>query len=40
MTTTREAKVGVHETPSDREVVTIRTFDAPRELLRTANGRS
>jgi uncharacterized protein YndB with AHSA1/START domain len=35
MTTTREAKVGetVYETPSDREVVTIRAFDAPRELL-------
>jgi uncharacterized protein YndB with AHSA1/START domain len=35
MTTTREAKVGetIYETPSDRELVTIRAFDAPRELL-------
>ena len=35
MTTTREAKVGktIYETPSDVELVTIRAFDAPRELL-------
>jgi uncharacterized protein YndB with AHSA1/START domain len=35
MTTTREAKVGetIYETPSDTELVTIRAFDAPRELL-------
>jgi uncharacterized protein YndB with AHSA1/START domain len=35
MTTTREAKVGetIYETPSDHELVTIRAFDAPRELL-------
>ncbi len=35
MTMTREAKVGetIYETPSDRELVTIRAFDAPRELL-------
>lgn len=35
MTMTREAKVGetIYETPSERELVTIRAFDAPRELL-------
>jgi len=35
MTTTREAKVGetIYQTPSDRELVTIRAFDAPRKLL-------
>ena len=35
MIPTREAKVGetIYETPSDRELVTIRAFDAPRELL-------
>jgi uncharacterized protein YndB with AHSA1/START domain len=35
MTTTREAKVGetIYETPSDLELVMIRAFDAPRELL-------
>jgi uncharacterized protein YndB with AHSA1/START domain len=35
MTTTREAKVGetIYKAPSEVELVTIRAFDAPRELL-------
>jgi uncharacterized protein YndB with AHSA1/START domain len=35
MTAIKEARVGetIYETPSDTEVVTIRAFDAPRELL-------
>lgn len=35
MTTTQEAKVGetIYETPSETELVTIRAFDARRELL-------
>lgn len=35
MNSSREAKVGetTYETPSDRELVTIRAFQAPRELV-------
>jgi len=35
MTMTSEAKVGetIYETPSDTELVAIRAFDAPRELM-------